>query len=83
MTEDERKISRDEIKKVIAKKEEEANKLIALWTETANKLNIPSRIEMHHFSYDVVVSMSDLWAIFSDEDKLKELVSRVRNKAFW
>lgn len=83
MTEDERKISRDEITKVIARKEAESNKLIAIWTEIANKLNIPSRIEMHHLSYDVVVSVSDLWDILSDDDKLKDLVSRVRNKAFW
>ena len=30
-----------------------------------------------------LVKMQDLWDILSDETKLKELLCRLRNKAFW
>lgn len=30
-----------------------------------------------------LIEMQDLWDIISDEKKLKEFVSRAKNKAFW
>lgn len=54
--------------------------------ELARNLNIPwkfSRSYQYQFGGDIVVSLSDLWDILSDEGRLKDLISRVRNKAFW
>ena len=32
---------------------------------------------------EVLVPMKQLWELLSDEKKCKELLSRVKNKAFW
>jgi hypothetical protein len=56
-------------------KREEKRKL----SEIAHHLNLP----IINNSDNVYVPMKDLWELFSDEKKLKELLSRIRNKAFW
>jgi hypothetical protein len=51
--------------------------------EIAKKLNIPYATLTGGSVNGPVILIKDLWEILSDETKLKELVSRVRNKAFW
>jgi len=52
--------------------------------EIASKLNLPAVVLTTGSGGDhVMVSMKDLWELLSDEKKLRELMSRVKNKAFW
>lgn len=46
----------------------------------AKNLNLP--INPNVF-YEPVISMTELFKILSDETKCKELISRVKNRAFW
>ncbi len=50
------------------------------YTELADQLGIPNRID---FDRQVSVKMKDLWEILSDDVRLTELVSRLKMKAFW
>jgi len=65
----------DQLKNVIAR-----NKSLE---DIAKNLNLPYFTLMSNVHSGPCISIQDLWDILNDEVKLKELLSRARNKAFW
>jgi hypothetical protein len=52
-------------------------------SEIALELKIPLSNPTNYSKSESFVSMKDLWDIFSDENKFKDLTSRLKLKAFW